>query len=508
VSATHLLGIDNGGTVAKAAVFTCDGRQVAVAARKTQSLTPAAGWVEFDADGLWQATAAAVRSAIEMSGVASEEIAAVACTGHGNGLYLVDAAGKAARHGIFSADTRARTYVERWCAAGIDRTVRSKTMQSLWPGQPNALLAWLTDHEPDVCACTRWCLMCKDYIRLRLTGEAFAEQTDMSGTSLLNVATGQYDAALLDAFGIGAWRDKLPPVRLSSEVCGRVTPAAAAATGLTPGTPVAGGLFDIDACALSSGILDERQLAMTFGTWGINQYVSRTPVVDKIFMTSRYCVPDNFLMLEGSATSAGNLEWFLARLFGDGNESPHGNRRDLYTEVNAWVAETAVAESGLVFLPFLYGSSVGADASGTLVGLSSRHDRRHIARAVYEGVVFGHRLHLERLLAMRSMPETIRASGGAARSDVWMQMAADVFQCPVEVPDGDELGALGAAMCAAVATGLHADYPAACAAMTRCSRCFRPQADAVPVYAEKYQRFTTLLGALEPAWPKLAWDRR
>jgi L-xylulokinase len=348
--------------------------------------------------------------------------------------------------------------------------------------------------------------MCKDYTRMRLTGEAFAELTDMSGTSLLDVGTGQYDAELLDTFGIRAWRDKLPPLRLSSDVCGQVTPEAAALTGLVAGTPVAGGLFDIDACALSSAILDERQFAMTFGTWGINQYVSRTPVVDNIFMTSRYCVPDYFLMLEGSATSAGNLEWFLGKIFGGGTELAGDAGRDLYAEVNAWVAETAAAESGLLFLPFLYGSSVGADATGSLVGLSARHDRRHIARAVYEGVLFGHRLHLERLLAVRAMPETIRASGGAARSDVWMQMAADVLQCPVEVPDGKELGALGAAMCAAVAVGIHADYPAACAAMTRCSRRFVPQANCVPVYAAKYARFMTLLAALAPAWADLAWS--
>jgi len=504
----YLLGIDNGGTVAKAAIFAPDGREVAVASSKTESLGPSPGWVEFDAETLWQATAAAVRRAIQKAGIAPAAIAAVACTGHGNGLYLVDAEGRPVRNAIFSSDARARPYVERWTAEGVDRAVRPKTMQALWPGQPNAILAWLADREPDVVGRTRWCLMCKDYIRMRLTGEAFAELTDMSGTSLLDVGTGQYDAGLLDAFGIGAWAEKLPPLRLAADVCGRVTPSAAEATGLTPGTPVAGGLFDIDACALSSALLDESQLGMTFGTWGINQYVAATPVVDGVFMTSRYCVPGRFLMLEGSATSAGNLEWFLAQFFPAETASARDAGRDPYAEINAWVEATAADEAGLLFLPFLYGSSVGADATGCLVGLSARHGRRHIARAVYEGVVFGHLLHLERLLAVRAMPQSIRASGGAARSDVWMQMAADVFQRPVEVPDGNELGALGAAMCAAVAVGLYADYPAACAAMTRCSRRFSPNADLAKTYAAKYTRFTRLLDALEPAWADLAWSGR
>jgi L-xylulokinase len=503
----YLLGIDNGGTVAKAAVFARDGRELAVASSKTESLAPSPGWVEFDAEALWQATAASVRRAIENACISPDSIGAVACTGHGNGLYLVDAEGRPVRNAIFSADARARAYIERWTAEGIDRAVRPKTMQALWPGQPNALLAWLADHEPEVLRRTRWCLMCKDYTRMRLTGEAFAEQTDMSGTSLLDVGTGRYDADLLEAFGIGAWGEKLPPLRLAADLCGRVTQSAAAATGLVCGTPVAGGLFDVDACALASALLDENQLGMTFGTWGINQYVSPTPVVDHLFMTSRYCVPDRFLMIEGSATSAGNLEWFLTQFFSAEAESAH-DPGDLYARINAWVEATAADEAGLLFLPFLYGSSVGADATGCLVGLSARHGRRHIARAVYESVVFGHLLHLERLLAVRAMPHTIRASGGASRSDVWMQMAADIFQRPVEVPDGKELGALGAAMCAAVAVGLYADYPAACAAMTRCSRFFLPNPDLAKTYAAKYARFTRLLGALDPAWADLAWNGR
>ncbi len=315
--ARYLLGIDNGGTVAKAAVFTADGREVAVALRKTEAITPYPGWVEFNADRLWEATAAAVRQAIEQSGIPPREIASAACTGHGNGLYLVDAGGKPVRHAIFSADSRAREYVERWTAQGVDRAVREKTMQALWPGQPNAILAWLADHEPLTLLRARWALMCKDFTRLRLTGEVWGELTDMSGTSLLDVRKGQYDPALLEAFGIAGVREKLPPLRLSADVCGAVTAHAAEETGLVAGTPVAGGMFDIDACALSSALTDESQLGMTFGTWGINQYVSRTPQVHKVFMTSRYCVPDHYLMLEGSATSASNLEWFLGQWFPD-----------------------------------------------------------------------------------------------------------------------------------------------------------------------------------------------
>ncbi|HPM82301.1 MAG TPA: FGGY-family carbohydrate kinase [Candidatus Anammoximicrobium sp.] len=499
-----LLGIDNGGTVAKAALFSPDGREVAVAANKTETLSPAPGWSEFDMNALWSAAAAAVREVIAKARVDSQQIVGVACTGHGNGIYLVDAALKPVRNAIFSADARARSYVERWTAAGIGQAVRAKTMQSLWPGQPNALLAWLRDHEPDAYARTRWVLMCKDFVRARLTGQAAGELTDMSGTSLMDVGTAQYDPDILDRFGIGDAFDKLPPLRRSAEICGEVTPAAAAETGLAPGTPVAGGLFDVDACALASALLSDRELGMVLGTWGINEYASRTPVTsDDVFMTSRYCLPDQFLMIEASPTSAGNLEWVMGHLLrnfagGTGQQGSYD-----YAQVNRLVAETSLGDSPVIFLPFLYGSNSHPDATGTLVGLSSRCDRRHVLRAVYEGVVFAHQTHLERLLKFRDQPHCIRASGGATRSDVWMQILADALQIPVEIPDGSELGALGAAICAAVAVGVHPDYPAACAAMVRIARSFAPDSRRAEAYRAKYDRYRRLLAALHPAWQDL-----
>lgn len=501
----YLLGIDNGGTVAKAALFTGDGREVAVASNKSDSRSPQPGWVEFDANQLWRATAESVKQVIADSGVDPRDIAGVACTGHGNGIYLVDADGTPVRAAIYSADSRAGAIVRQWLADGVDQRVQALTMQTLWPGQPNALLAWLQAYEPDTLRRTRWVLMCKDFIRLQLTGAARAELTDMSGTSLMNVATGQYDPQVLAAFGIPELQAKLPPLCLSAEICGGVTAEAAAQTGLAEGTPVAGGLFDVDACTLSSAITEENQLGMILGTWGINQYVSTTPVTGgKLFMTSRYCLPDYYLMIEGSATSASNLEWFLSQFFQAEAAAAKREGQNLYEVVNRLVAATNPQDAGLLFFPFLYGSNVASEASGTLIGMRDRYHRGHVLRAIYEGVVFGHRTHLDRLLKVREMPDRIRASGGAARSDVWMQILADVFQRPVEVPDGSELGALGAAMCAAVALGWYGSYQAACAAMVRLVRVFPPNPALAEVYQAKYRRYQRFLEVMEPAWQDLA----
>jgi L-xylulokinase len=502
----YLLGIDNGSTVVKAAVFSVTGDAVSVAARKIPLSSPQPGYSEVDMNVLWGLTADSIREAIERSGVAAEDILGVACTGHGNGLYLVDGDSKPVRPAIRGADTRAREYIDRWLADGVDVAIRPKTMQAIWPAQPNALLAWMRDHEPDSLSRATANLTVTDYVRLRLTGEFGAELTNQSGCSLMNVGTGRYDAQVLEAFGIPEMQRLLPPLRRSEEVCGRVTQAAAAATGLATGTPVAGGLFDIDACGLASGLVDETQLCMIAGTWGNNQYIAKQPVVHSdVFMTTRYAIDGYYLMLEGSATSASNLEWFVTEFFEAERRMAEAAGDSVFEICNRLVAETDPAQSGIVFLPFLYGSNVSLDGKGCFFGLDGWQSRGHLLRAIYEGIVFSHHWHLDRLLQFRSLPDQIRLSGGAARSTVWLQMFADILQVPVQVPAGTELGALGAAIAASVAAGCHDSLSSACQAMVRIERDCQPNPKLASLYREKYDRYRRLLEVLAPVWSDLAW---
>jgi len=500
----YLLGIDNGCTVSKAALFALDGREVAVASAKTQLLCPQSGWSERDMDEMWAKTAQTVRQVIAGSQVPPEEIACVACTGHGNGLYLIDEQGKPVRNGILSMDSRARKYSDNWIAEGLDKKVRPKTMQDIWHAQPNPLLAWLRDNEPDTIKNARWVLMAKDYIRFKLTGEVAAELTDFSGTSLLNNRTRSYDEDLLADFGISEMLDLLPPIVPTADVCGNVTAEAAELTGLKAGTPVAGGMFDIDACGLASGLVDETPLCMIVGTWGNNQYISKTPVVDEdVYMTSCYAIPDYYLMLEGSATSGGNLEWFVTQFFEAERTIAQKQGTSVYDICNELVASTEPEQSNIVFLPFLYGSNANPDAKASFLGIDAWHTRGHILRAIYEGVVFGHKTHVRRLLKFRDMPEVIRLTGGAARSDVWLQIFADVFQTPFQVPRGTELGALGAAIAAGVAAGSFADYNQAVEAMVHFAPLVEPNADRSGLYDAKFDRYSRVIETLDPLWKQL-----
>mgnify|MGYP000085464811 CR=1 FL=1 len=492
----YLLGIDNGGTVSKAALFTPGGREVAVASRKVQVLEPQPGWSERDMDDLWRATAAAVREVLTRSKVKPESIACVAPTGHGNGLYLVDKAGRAVRHAIYSTDARAQAYSDRWLADGLGPKVLPMTAQCIWAAQPNALLAWLRDREPAVLKRAAHVLMCKDFVRLRLTGEVRAEITDMSGTSLMNVVTGQYDDRILRLFGLEDLRGLLPPLAKSADLCGQVTARAAKETGLKAGTPVAGGLFDIDACALASGLVDEKLMSLVAGTWGNHLFVSKKPLIDRdLCMTSCFCIPGHYLVLEGSPTSASNLEWFLREWLGAG-----GKGGATYDLCNRLVASVPPEDGGVLFLPFLYGSNAGPRAKACLIGLQARHTKAHAMRAVYEGIVFSHYTHYRRLLKFRKAPRSVRFTGGAARSAVWVQTFADCFQVPMEIPAGTELGALGAAIGAAVAAGIHRDYRTAVGAMTRVARRCEPDPKRRNLYAERYAAYRSAVQALSGFW--------
>jgi len=501
--AKYLLGTDNGCTMSKAALFTLDGREVAVASGKTDTLTPQPGHLERDVPEMWDTTAAAIKQVITESGIDPADIACVACAGHGNGLYLIDEAGTAVCDAIMSTDSRARDIIDEWTAAGVGERVRPKTTQAIWPAQPNVLLLWLKRHRPEVIDKAAWVLMAKDFVRYKLTGQVNAEVTDFSGTSLISVVDAAYDDDILEAFGIADLRGLLPPLVRSADICGAVTAQAAAETGLKEGTPVAGGLFDIDASGLGCGILQPSQLCMIAGTWGNNQYIAPEPVrSDDVFMSTCYAIPGFYLMLEGSATSASNLEWFVTEFFAADRAAAEREGTSVYELTNQLVAATE-PESPVLFLPFLYGSNVSPDAKAAFIGLNGWHTRGHVLRAIYEGVAFGHRTHVERLLKVRPRPETVSLTGGASRSETWAQIFADILQIPVEVPEGTELGALGACICAGVASGIYTSYDEAVGAMVRFARRHDPNPSLADVYNAKYARYHKVIDALDPVWPDL-----
>ena len=492
----YLLGIDNGGTVTKAALYDLDGVEVAVASARTETLYPQPGQIERDLDKFWAGNAGVIAEVIRRARVDTSRIAGISVTGHGCGMYMVAEDGSPSYNGIISTDSRASAYVKRYYQDGTFQQVLPLTCQSIWASQPAALLPWFRDNMPEVLHRTRWVLSCKDYIRYKLTGVPRVEVTDYSGTSLLNIWKLDFDPKLLELFGISYLADKFPQVCQSADICGQVTPEAAAVTGLKAGTPVAGGLFDVSACAIASGIVDEDTFCLIAGTWSINEYISRAPVqAPDLFMSSAYCMPGYWLILEGSPTSASNLEWFVREFIETSGKNP-------YDECNELVQSIPPEESQIIFLPFLFGSNAGPSASSGFLGLHGWHRKAHLLRAIFEGVVFSHRTHIDRLMNYREPAKRVRIAGGAARSSVWVKIFADALQLPIEVTASEELGALGAAICAGVGVGLFISFPEAVSHMVHVSRTVDPDPAVGGIYEEKYRKYQDGVTTLGPLWDR------
>ena len=323
--------------------------------------------------------------------------------------------------------------------------------------------------------------------------------SDYSGANFVDLGKGSYSAELLECFGLLGCMDKLPPLVQATDLCGTITEEAAKATGLKVGTPVAGGAFDIDACAVAVNVVDEEHICMIAGTWSINEYISKAPVTDgSVLMNSYFCIKPYYLVEECSPTSAGNNAWFINNLL------PDLKGKELYNQLNRWVEEIPAEEFCPVFLPYLLASNVHPNAKGSFVGLNNYHTRAQMARSVYEGITFSHRYHLDKLLKNKVTPtQSIRLAGGMARSAVWVQMLADTTGLPVEVVEVNETGNLGCAVLGAVATGAFETIQDAAAHMCRIAPAVLPNPEKKAIYDRKYQMFLQVIQALDSVWDSM-----
>lgn len=497
----YLMGIDNGGTFSKAAIFDENGHQISVASVPTVTITPKPGYTERDMEELWQVNAQAVKEAIEKSGINPADIAGVSFSGHGKGLYLVGKDGKPSYNGIISTDARAWAYVKKWKEDGTAKKVYEKTYQDILACQPVSLLAWLKDNQPEVIENTKYVFAVKDYVRYRMTGEAYAEMSDFSGGNLVNLATGEYDRELMELFGIGEVFDCLPPLKNAADVCGYVTKEASELTLLPEGTPVSAGMFDVNACGIASGLSDGEKMCMIAGTWSINEFIAKEPVLNgTVALNSMFCIPGYYLVEESSPTSAGNMEWFIRNLMNYEKAEAKENGGSVYDITNEWVASIEPQDNNIIFLPFLNGSNEDVLAKGTFIGLTAYHSKKHMLRAVYEGIVFSHLTHVKKLLRNREVPESIRLSGGAANSDVWVQIFADTLQIPIDVIEDKELGAQGAAIAAGIAAGIYKDYNDGIEKTVKITKTVQPRPEYKEIYEKKYQIYRRVIEGLSGVW--------
>ncbi|EJJ4223846.1 carbohydrate kinase [Salmonella enterica] len=485
---TFWLGIDCGGTYLKAGLYDAEGHEHGIHRQSLQMLSPLPGYAERDMHQLWQQCATTIASLLKQTGVSGGQIKGIGISAQGKGLFLLDKQNRPLGNAILSSDRRALNIVERWQQDSIPQKLYPITRQTLWTGHPATLLRWVKEHEPQRYAHIGCVMMAHDYLRWCLTGEKGCEESNISESNLYNMMTGQYDSRLTQWLGISEIDHALPPVVGAAETGGKISKEAAAITGLAAGTPVVGGLFDVVSTALCAGIDDEFTLNAVMGTWAVTSGIARSLRDHEAhpYVYGRYVNDGQYIVHEASPTSSGNLEWFTAQ-WGDLS----------FDEINRAVASLPKAGSDLFFLPFLYGSNAGLEMTSGFYGMQALHTRAHLLQALYEGVVFSHMTHLNRMRERFTEVRTLRVTGGPAHSGVWMQMLADVSGLRIELPQVEETGCFGAALAARVGTGVYRSFSEAQRALEHPVRTLLPDITAHARYQRKYHHYQHLIEALQ-----------
>ncbi len=429
--------------------------------------------------------------------MSGDDITAIGLTGQMHGAVVLDRAGEVLRPAILWNDQRtaAECDVVREAVGGVERLVAITGNDAL-TGFTAPKLVWIRDHEPDVWARIAHVLLPKDYVRLRLTGEYALDKADGAGTILFDLAARDWSAEVLGALEIDpAW---LPPTFEGPVVTGSITKDAAEATGLRVGTPVVAGGGDQAANGVGVGAVAPGVIALSLGTSGVIFAATDRPLFEPRGRVHAFChaVPDRWHMMSVMLSAAGSLRWFRDAL------APGV----AFSELAASAAEVPVGSDGLIFLPYLTGErSPHPDplARGAFVGLTVAHDRRHMTRAVLEGVAFGLRDGLDLMTrAGVPAPSQIRASGGGTASPLWRQILADVLGAEIATVDTTEGAAYGAGLLAAVGAGWFASVDAACEALVTATTAAAP-GSGVPAYAAIHAIYRDLYPALAPSFRRL-----
>ena len=496
----YLLGIDVGTTGTRALLIDAEGQAVASHATEYVLSTPRPGWAEQNPVDWWNATCASVRAAISAAGVDAEAIAGVGLSGQMHGSVFLDESDEVIRPALLWCDQRTARQCRAITETVGEDTVIAETLNPVLTGFTAPKIIWLRDEEPEHYERVRKVLLPKDYVRLLLTGEYATEVSDASGTSLLNVPERRWSEVMLDRLELPM--EWMPRVYESPEITGTISARSAELTGLAAGTPVVGGGGDQAAGAVGNGIVRGGLVSVTTGTSGVVFAHLDEPRMDEHQRTHTFChaVPGRWHVMGVMLSAGGSLRWVRDTLCPGEVDVARNLDVDAYEIMIEEAARAPVGSEGLVFLPYLAGERTpypNPNARGVFFGLSLRHGRGQMIRAVLEGVAYGLRDSFEILEGMGVEIEQVRASGGGARSSLWRQIQSDVTGHPHSIINVDEGPAYGVALLAAVAAGIYRSVPEACEQAIRLVDTPEVDQGAHRLYARYHGLYSDLYASLE-----------
>jgi xylulokinase len=496
------LGLDLGTTGVRALLIDRAGAVLGSATAEHPLSSPAPGWMEQDPEHWWTSTRMAIQAVLRRTGIDASGVLAIAVSGQMHGATLVDADGAVVRPCILWNDQRSVAQ-----CAEITALVGTQRLLDLTGNVPLAgftapKLLWVRENESANWARVAKILLPRDYLNYRLTGTMAGEPSDAAGTLLFDVHARRWSGEVLSALDIDP--GLLPPIIASAGMMGEVSARAARETGLVEGTPVMGGGADNACAAAGSGVLEPGQILCSVGTSGTIVAPVGLDMLNpghNVHLFSHVSPSTNYLM--GVVLSAGGaLRWFRDTCCSDLVSAESAGGENAYHNITALAEATPVGAEGLLFLPYLtgertpYGSAI---ALGVFFGLSPRHTRGHMARAVVEGVSYALGQSLQLLRDAGVAADVVRVTGGGARSHFWRQTLADVFDSPIAVQQTDEGPAYGAALLAAVGKGAFETIEETSALIQPGGR-VEPRAGGVKSYQRGSKLFADLYTALEPMY--------
>jgi xylulokinase len=494
---TYFLGIDTSTTGSKALIIDGRGDVIAVASSPHTLQTPRPLWSEQDPREWWEAVSVSIGSALEQAGIGGEEIAAVGLTGQMHGLVLLDEAGSVLRPAILWNDQRTQKQCDEIHARiGKERFIQITGNVAL-TGFTAPKILWVKQNEPEVFVKAKHVLLPKDYIRYKLTGEYAMDKADGAGTVLFDLRSRDWSDEVLSALEIPrAW---MPKTFEGTQFTGQVTEDAARLTGLQVGTPVAAGGGDQAAGAVGVGAVEPGIVGLTVGTSGVVFATTPSALIEPEGRLHAFChaVPGLWHFMGVMLSAAGSLQWYRDTL------APNVPFDELLRE-----AESIPAGSeGLQFLPYLSGERTPHPdplARGAFIGLTMRHHRAHMTRAVLEGVAFGLKDSFT-LIQNAGLGEItqVRASGGGTKGALWRQILAAVLEAELVTVNTTEGAAYGAAILAGVGAGAWADVPAAADACIKITGSTRPDPSQRDAYREAYTLYQDLYPVLKATFHRM-----
>lgn len=481
-----ILGIDLGTSSVKAMLLDSFQGVLAVETSRYDVRIPREGHAEQEPEKWWEETKKVLIKLKDEHKEAFEQIEAVGFSGQMHGIVLADEKGNPLRPAILWLDQRSQKELEQ-IHQKMDFEKMGRIFKNrVYTGFGFPSLMWVKEHEPEILAKTRWVLLPKDFIRYKITGKIASDVTDASSTTIFNTAERTWAYDIIREFGLPP--EIFPPCGESMEIAGYVTEKCERECGLKEGIPVVYGAGDQQAQSIGNGIYEEGRIICNIGTGGqISAYV-KEPVYDKELRTHTFCHPieKGYTIYGATLCSGMSLNWLKDKIL---------NIND-FGQLSRMAGEIVPGSEGLVYLPYLTGERtphMNPCAKGMFAGLTLSHDRRHMARAVMEGVTMSLRDSLTIFQELNIKCDTIIASGGGAKSHEWLQMQADIFHKKVIVCEVGEQACLGACILAGVGCGIFDTMKQAIERFVVFrDKVYMPDPENEKLYDKQYERFRTL----------------